>query len=42
MYARWACPCSQADALIATTFQIPIPVHPSLERVALRCIAKAD
>ena len=33
MYARWACPCSQADALIATTF--------GLDPVALRCITKA-
>jgi hypothetical protein len=34
-------PCSQADALITTTFQIPIPVHPGLDPVALRCITKA-
>ncbi len=36
MFARWACPCLHADALIATTFQIP--VHPGLDRAALRYI----
>jgi dTDP-4-amino-4,6-dideoxygalactose transaminase len=34
-----ACPCTQADALIATTFQIP--VHPGLDPATLRHITKA-
>ena len=39
MFARWACPCPQADVLIATTFQIP--VHPGLDPAAPRYITKA-
>jgi dTDP-4-amino-4,6-dideoxygalactose transaminase len=39
VFSRWACPCPQADALIAATFQIPI--HPGLDPAALRCIIKA-
>jgi dTDP-4-amino-4,6-dideoxygalactose transaminase len=39
VFARWACPCPQADALIAATFQIP--VHPGLDPAALRYITKA-
>ena len=39
VFARWACPCPQAGALIAATFQIP--VHPGLDPAALRYITKA-
>jgi dTDP-4-amino-4,6-dideoxygalactose transaminase len=39
MFPRWACPCPQADALIATTFQIP--VHPGLDSAALGYVTEA-
>jgi len=39
MFAQWASPCPNADALIATTFQIP--VHPGLPPATIRYIANA-
>jgi perosamine synthetase len=39
MFSRWASPCPHADALIETTFQIP--VHPGLTSATLRYIADA-
>jgi len=39
MFASWATPCPHADALIATTFQVP--VHPGLDPAALRYITGA-
>jgi perosamine synthetase len=39
LFARWASTCPNADALIASTFQIP--VHPGLDAAALQSISRA-